>query len=82
LAFARDIQASKVPIVSDCKNIITSLEEGSRGVYAQIIEEIVAAKEEFEEVSFMYEGRRKNKEKHTVWQEASCTPARVDKFGF
>jgi hypothetical protein len=44
--------------------VVTSLEEGSRGVYAQIVEEIVAVKEEFHELSFMHEGRRKNKEAH------------------
>jgi hypothetical protein len=45
--------------------VVTSLEEGSRGVYAQIVEEIVAAKEEFHELSFMHE-RRKNKEAHSL----------------
>jgi ribonuclease HI len=64
LALARDIKASRVLIASDCKNVVTSLEEGSREVYAKIVEEIVAAKEEFEDLSFIHEGRRKNKESH------------------
>ena len=43
LALASDLHVRHIRVASDCKNVITSLEEGTMGVYAHIIREIHSA---------------------------------------
>jgi ribonuclease HI len=61
IALARDINARRVRVASDCSNVIASIEEGTRGVYALITMELRDAKRDFEELSFCHERRGSNK---------------------
>jgi hypothetical protein len=47
LALARDITARSIRVASDCKTVVDSIAEGTRGVYAQVVLEIVNAKEDY-----------------------------------
>jgi ribonuclease HI len=66
IALARDINARRVRVASDCSNVIASIEEGTRGVYALITMELRDAKRDFEELSFCHERRGSNKEPHSL----------------
>jgi ribonuclease HI len=48
LALARDINNRRIMIASDCSTVIRSIKEGSRGVYAHIVQEIADSMNEFE----------------------------------
>jgi hypothetical protein len=45
---------------------VDSIAEGTRGVYAQIGQELLDAKQEFSSLSFCHERRIYNKEAHTL----------------
>jgi ribonuclease HI len=66
IALAHNINARRVRVASDCSNVIASIEEGSRGVYALITRELRDAKREFDELSFYHEKRSSNKEPHNL----------------
>jgi hypothetical protein len=40
VSLARDINARRVRVASDCKNVIANLEKGTMGVYSHIVREI------------------------------------------
>jgi ribonuclease HI len=54
MALACDINNRRIMIASDCSAVIRSIEEGSRGVYAHIVQEIADSKTEFEQVAFRH----------------------------
>ena len=66
VALALDLDARRIKVASDCKSVISSLEEGTRGSYAHIVQEIIAARSRLEELVFCHEGRRTNKEAHSL----------------
>ncbi|KAM0834234.1 hypothetical protein ACQ4PT_063741 [Festuca glaucescens] len=66
IALARDLNARRVRVASDCSNVIASIEDGSLGVYAHITMEIREAKRDFDELSFCHERRSSNKEPHNL----------------
>jgi ribonuclease HI len=66
LALARDITARAVRVASDCKAVVDSIAEGTRGVYALIVQELLDAKPEFLSLSFCHDRRICNKEAHTL----------------
>jgi hypothetical protein len=39
-ALAQDIHVRRVLIASDCRNMVTSIEQGTLGSYAHIVQEI------------------------------------------
>jgi hypothetical protein len=65
LALARDINNHRIMIASG-SSVIRSIEEGSRGVYAHIVQEIVDSKNEVEQVAFRHEQRTHNKKAHNL----------------
>jgi ribonuclease HI len=66
IALAQDINIRKVMIVSDYLSVVRSLQDGSRGIYAHIIREILDPTSEFEKLSFCHERRISNKEAHAL----------------
>jgi hypothetical protein len=62
IALAKDLDARRTRVASDCKNVIKSLEEGAMGSYAHIVREIVEARADFVELMFCFKGRWTNKE--------------------
>jgi hypothetical protein len=48
----------KVVIASDCRNMVTSLEQGSMESYAHIVQKIGDTRRDFERCSVMKAGRR------------------------
>jgi ribonuclease HI len=66
IALARDQDVRRTKVATDCKNAVRSLEEETMGIYAHIVCEINEAWREFTEVSFCHEGRRSNKDAHSL----------------
>jgi ribonuclease HI len=64
VALAKDIYARRVRLASD--NVIQNLQQGTRGVYAHIVQEIVESRGEFEELIFSHEKRCSNREAHNL----------------
>jgi hypothetical protein len=60
------IATTRIKVASDCRNVISSLEEGTMGAYAHIAREINEARSEFTEISFCHEGQGSNKEAHNL----------------
>lgn len=63
---ARDIGARKVMVASDCRNVVASLEQGTMGAYAHIVDEIKASTTSFQNLVFCYDSRLSNKEAHNL----------------
>jgi hypothetical protein len=55
-----------VKVASDCSNVIASLEQGTLGVYAHIIQDINESRCSFDVLSFVHESRLSNKEAHSL----------------
>jgi ribonuclease HI len=66
LSLAKDIDACCIRVAGDCLNVIQSIEEGSRGIYTQIIHEISEVSSGFNEALFCHERRGSNKEAHSL----------------
>jgi hypothetical protein len=66
IALAKDIDARRVRIAIDCKNVIKIIAEGTMGVYAHIVWEIRGTRSEFVELEFSHESHRSNKEAHSL----------------
>jgi hypothetical protein len=47
MSLAKDINAQKVRVASDSKNIVANLEKGTMGAYAHIVREIHESAEDF-----------------------------------
>jgi ribonuclease HI len=62
VAIARDVNARRVQVASDCLSVIKSLEQGTMGAYANIVREIKDSVQDFEVLSFAHERRSMNKE--------------------
>jgi ribonuclease HI len=66
LALAQDIYARRIRLASDCAGVIRSLQQGTKGAYAHIVQEILETKQDFEEVGFCHEKRCSNTEAHSL----------------
>ncbi|XP_071677586.1 uncharacterized protein [Lolium perenne] len=66
VSLALDVGARRVKVASDCSNVIASLEQGTFGVYAQIIKDINESRCSFDVLSFVHECRLSNKEAHRL----------------
>jgi hypothetical protein len=53
-------------LASDCLNVGWSLQEGTKGVYAHIAQEIIESRRDFEELTFCHKKRGSNKEAHSL----------------
>jgi hypothetical protein len=42
IALAEDLNLRKIVLTSDCKEVVTDIEEGTKGSYAAIIDEVKA----------------------------------------
>ena len=62
VSLALDVGARRVKVASDCSNVIASLEQGTMGVYAHIIQEINESRCSIDILSFVHERRLSNKE--------------------
>jgi hypothetical protein len=56
----------RIRVATDCQNVVRSLEERSLGRYAHVIQEVLAARSDFDELSFSFERRVLNKEAHNL----------------
>jgi ribonuclease HI len=63
---ARDLNLHRIRVATDCQNVVRSLEERSLGRYAHIIQEVLAAHSDFDELSFSHERRVSNQLQPTV----------------
>jgi ribonuclease HI len=63
---AMDIDVRRVQVASDCNNVVTSLKDGTMGVYAHIVNEILSSKTRFISLEFCFESRVVNKEAHSL----------------
>ena len=75
-ALSKDINARRIRVASDCKNVIANLEPGMMGWYAHVARDITKTKKHFEELVFCHESRRSNKEAHLLARSAV-----LDDFG-
>jgi ribonuclease HI len=66
LALAQDIYAQRVHLASDCAGVIQSLQQGTKGAYAHIVQEILETKQNFKEVGFCHKKRCSNTEAHSL----------------
>jgi ribonuclease HI len=66
LALAEDLSLSQVYIVSDCKNVISDIKDGSLGKYGSIIFEIKHRSNSFHGCTFSHENRASNFEPHDL----------------
>jgi hypothetical protein len=66
VSLALDVGARRVKVASDCSNVIASLEQGTLGVYAHIIQDINESRCRFDVLSFVHERRLSNKEAHRL----------------
>jgi ribonuclease HI len=66
LALAKDIDARRIRVASDCLNVIRNIKDRSKGTYAHIIQEISKVSSGFEKASFCHERRGLNKEAHSL----------------
>jgi hypothetical protein len=64
VSLAKDIR--RVRVASDCSNVISSLVNGSMGVYAYIVKEIQDSTSDFEDLEIVHERRVSNKETHSL----------------
>jgi hypothetical protein len=55
VALARDINARRIRVASDCQQVIGSLENGTMGAYAHIVQEINESRGDFKVLSFIHE---------------------------
>jgi ribonuclease HI len=66
VSLPKDINARKVRVASDCKNVVVNLEKDTIGVYTYIVWEIQDSAEEFEDFASVQERRISNKEAHCL----------------
>jgi hypothetical protein len=52
ILLAKDIDARCIRVASDCMNVIRSIEDGTKGTYDRIIQEVTESMKKFDEVSF------------------------------
>jgi hypothetical protein len=52
---ARDIYTWRVRLGIDCAGVVRSLQQGTKGADAHIVEEILETKQDFEELVFCHE---------------------------
>jgi hypothetical protein len=63
---AMDINVRNVQVASDYINVITNPKEGTMGVYAHIVSEILFSKTRFSSLDFCFKSRFLNKEAHSL----------------
>jgi hypothetical protein len=63
---ANDLALDGIFVASDCKMVVSDIEEGSMGRYGSIIAEIRSCRTQFQEATFVYEGRAYNFEAHNL----------------
>jgi len=66
LALAQDIQVTRVRLACDNANVISSINQGSNGVYGQIVKEIQEESKSLESVEFIHERRSTNIDAHRI----------------
>jgi ribonuclease HI len=64
MSLAADIAAPRVQIASDCLSVVKSYNEGSKGTYSHIIQEMMARIRDFQDFSVVFERRSANKDAH------------------
>ncbi|KAK1609349.1 hypothetical protein QYE76_033022 [Lolium multiflorum] len=69
-ALPRDLSLRSVRVATNCSNAVRSLERGTMGAYAHIVQEIVQVKKNFQELVFVHEGWSLNKEAHALARSA------------
>jgi hypothetical protein len=66
MSLAADIWAPRVQTASDCLSVVRSYQEGTKGAYAHIVEEMKSRSREFQEFSIVSEHRSVNQEAHNL----------------
>ena len=66
LALAQDIQVTRVRLACNNANVISSINQGSNGVYGQIVMEIQEESKSLESVEFIHERRSTNIDAHRI----------------
>ncbi|XP_073362870.1 uncharacterized protein [Aegilops tauschii subsp. strangulata] len=70
LALASDLHISRVVIASDCQGVIRDIKEGTGGLYASTIKEVNETARDFDQCTFIFEGRLTNIEAHSLAKNA------------
>jgi hypothetical protein len=68
ISLANDIIATRIRVASGFLNVVRNIEDGTRGSYAHIVEDITALMQDFNELSFCHERRTSNREAHNEEQ--------------
>lgn len=50
----------KIRVASDCKTVVTDINDGTKGIIAPIVEEIGGLAKDFQTCNFIFEGRLSN----------------------
>jgi ribonuclease HI len=66
LALSEDLTLQRVHVASDCKTVVVDINEGTRGSYSMIVEEIKARSTNLQSCTFVHEGRASNFEAHNL----------------
>jgi hypothetical protein len=67
MALAADLYLRRVKLVSDCANVIKSINNNDVLIaYGQVVREIRTTRVEFEHFDFVHEGRRSNGDAHDL----------------
>jgi ribonuclease HI len=64
MSLAADIAAPRVQIASDYLSVVKSYNEGSKGTYTHIIQEMMTRGSDFQDFSVIFERRSANKDAH------------------
>lgn len=66
LALATDLLLSHVEVASDCKGVVSDIQNYTGGLHGNIIREIKDTMSEFESCTFIFEGRMSSIEAHSL----------------
>jgi hypothetical protein len=66
LALALDLGLPNVLVASDCKVVVNEIKLGRGGMYESIVKEIRNTSEQFQQCTFIFEGRGTNLEAHSL----------------
>jgi len=66
MALASDLVLQKLRLATDCLNVVRNLQGSAIGAYGHVVREIKARAADFNEVSFVHEGREANGDAHRL----------------
>ncbi|KAM0904872.1 hypothetical protein ACQ4PT_017735 [Festuca glaucescens] len=66
LTLAANLLLQRLRVVTDCINVVRSIDGDGMGSYGHIVKEIRARSEDFREVNFVHEGRTSNVDAHNL----------------